>query len=276
VLPLYARLPETFKRTMPFLLASICFHEQWLRDTLPARHPLFSSYLFASGTLPTLKPFVITGCNRCPDTSLTATGIPPHLAITNELREAQRETQLMKEAVISKCDALPTEMCGVLRSQFSINGVVPLTIGDVSGLLNNAVDRMRKELHDALPSVPSAPAPLVDPSLDPRFHLWSWGGRMHMVSADWVFPSTDAKATWNLWHFGHVGEHIRPLRYLKKADLKDSSQVTLWSKTGQVMKLLAQLMVEMRLVQSIDEWRSCQRVTPLRHSTRRSCERWRR
>ena len=45
ILPLYARLPETFKRALPFLLASICYHEQWLRSTLPTHHPLFATYL---------------------------------------------------------------------------------------------------------------------------------------------------------------------------------------------------------------------------------------
>jgi hypothetical protein len=76
---------------------------------------------------------------------------------------------------------------------------------------------------------------------------------MHMVPQGWVFPSIDAKATWNLWHFGHVGDHIRPLRYLKKWDLKDNTQATVWSKAAQVMKLIAQVILEMNLVQSIEE-----------------------
>jgi hypothetical protein len=254
VLPLYPRLPETFKRALPFLLASICFHEQWLRDTLPSHHPLFSSYLFASGAIPTLKPHVITGCNRCPVTGLNATGIPPHLAIANGLSDAVRHTQVMKEALLSKCAELPSEMVNVLLSKFSINGALPVTIADLTALLSSAVDQMRKELRDALPSArPLPPAPPTDPNLDPRFHLWPWGGRMRMVPQDWLFPSTDAKATWNLWHYGHVGDHIRPLRYLTKSDLKDASQVTLWSKARQVMKLIAQVMVEMRLVQTTEE-----------------------
>jgi hypothetical protein len=161
----------------------------------------------------------------------------------------------MKEALLSKCAELPSEMVNVLLSKFSINGAHPVTLDDLKAVLNSAVDQMRAELRDALPASrpPAAQAPLIDPNLDPRFHLWSWGGRMHMVPQDWVFPSMDAKATWNLWHFGHVGDHIRPLRYLKKCDLKDAAQVTLWSKAGQVMKLIAHVMVEMKLVQSIEE-----------------------
>jgi hypothetical protein len=254
VLPLYPQLPETFKRALPFLLASVCYHEEWLRSTLPATHPLFSTYLFASGAVAHLKPHVISGRSRCPVTGLTATGIPPHLAITNELTDVVRQTQLMKDAVLSRCAQLPSELVTVMLSKFSINGAIPVTLDDLKALLNTAVNQMRTELRDALPS-PHSPAqsPLIDPNLDPRFHLWSWGGRMRMVPQDWLFPSTDVKATWNLWHFGNVGEHIRPLRYLQKSDLKNASQVTLWSKTRGVMAEVARVMVEMDLVQSIEE-----------------------
>jgi hypothetical protein len=254
VLPLYPRLPATFKRALPFLLASICYHEQWLKSTLPAHHPLFSTYLFASGAVAILKPHVISGCSRCPVTGLRATGIPPHLAITNELNDVVRQTQLMKEAVLSKCAELPSELVNVMLSKFSINGAIPVTLDDLKALLNNAVHQLRTELRDALPSSHSpAQRSLSDPTLDPRFHLWSWGGRMHMVPQDWLFPSTSVKAMWNLWHFGHIGERIRPLRYLQKSDFKNASQITLWSKTRGVMTEIAHIMVEMKLVQSIED-----------------------
>ena len=251
VLPLYARIPETFKRALPHLLASLCYHERWLKDTLPAHHPLFCTYLFASGAVATLKPHVIAGCNRCPITGLNATGIPPHLAMSNELTDVVRQTQAMKEALLAKCAELPSELVTTLLNKFSVNGAIPVTLDDIKTLLNSAVNQMRSELRDALPSSrPSVSSPLIDPNLDPRFHLWSWGGRMHMVPQDWLFPSTDMKATWNLWHFGHVGDRIRPLRYLQKSDLRNASQVTLWSKTRGVMKEIAEGMVELGIVQS--------------------------
>jgi hypothetical protein len=78
-----------------------------------------------------------------------------------------------------------------------------------------------------------------------------WGGRMHMVPQGWQFPSTDLKATWHLWHFGHVEDRIRPLRYLKKFDLSGNS-ITRWSKTNGVIKAIAQMMVETGVVQLID------------------------
>lgn len=104
-----------------------------------------------------------------------------------------------------------------------------------------------------------------------------------MVPEGWRFPSTDVKATWNLWHFGHVHEKIRPLRHLtpadlmikkKKADevkesdpddvteadqLKDADEwvkgpdASVLSKSRGVMSAIAQELVEMKLVQSLRE-----------------------
>jgi hypothetical protein len=95
VLPLYSRLPETFKRALPYLLASICYHEKWLRSNLSPQHPLFSTYLFSSGAVNNLKCYVIAGCSRCVITGMIATGIPSHLAVSNELTAIVKQTELL-------------------------------------------------------------------------------------------------------------------------------------------------------------------------------------
>jgi hypothetical protein len=74
-----------------------------------------------------------------------------------------------------------------------------------------------------------------------------------MVPEGWRFPSTDVKATWNLRHFGHVHERIRPLRHLKKADLMNSSQISVWSKCRGVKKAIVEEMVDRELVHSVEE-----------------------
>jgi hypothetical protein len=165
-----------------------------------------------------------------------------------------KQTQLLKEALLFRCADLPSELVNLLLNKFSINGAIPVTLDDIKVLLNNAVSQVRTELRDALPDQThsSASHELMDPSSDPRFQLWAWGGKMHMVPEGWRLPSTDVKATWNLWHFGHVHDHIRPLRHLRKVDLVGSSQVIAWSKTNGTMKAIAQVMVEMKLVESLE------------------------
>jgi len=258
VLPLYPRLPETFKRAVPYLLASICFHEQWLRSTLPDHHPLFNTHLFASGLLGTLKTYVIAGRSHCPLTGMIATGIPPHLVLSNELVDVAKQTEALKDALLAKCSQMPADLTTVMLSRFSINGAIPVTLDDIKSLLNNAVNQMRAELRDAIPTATttsSSPNSLTDPAADPRFQLWQWGGALHMVPEGWKLPVADVKATWHLWQYGHVEAKIRPLRYLKKADLQGGGQISRWSKTNGVMAAVAQVMVEMKTVETVTEVR---------------------
>ena len=258
VLPLYPRLPETFKRAVPYLLASICFHEQWLRSTLPAHHPLFNTHLFASGQVAMLKVHVTAGRSHCPLTGMSATGIPPHLVLSNELVDVAKQTEVLKDALLEKCSQLPAELVTVMLKRFSINGAIPVTLDDIKALLNNAVNQMRAEWRDAIPTAAGLscpPDPLADPTGDPRFQLWQWGNALHMVPEGWRLPVVDVKATWHLWQYGHVEARIRPLRHLKKADLQGGGQVSLWSKTNGVMGSVAEMMVEMKLVEAVGDVR---------------------
>lgn len=63
LLPHYNTLPPNFKNVVPFLVGSIVYHEQWLRDTLPSDHPIFRSRLFTlhSQQIRLLKPLVHGG-----------------------------------------------------------------------------------------------------------------------------------------------------------------------------------------------------------------------
>jgi hypothetical protein len=257
ILPLHSRLPHTFKQALPYLLASICYHEEWLRSTLPAHHPLFSTHLFASGSVPSLQRHLLTGCNRCPITGMMATGIPPHLVMSNGLTDVVKQTQLLKAELLSRCAELPAELTNAMLSKFSINGAIPLTVDDMRVMLNSVVAQMRAEIREVhaverLASAPVSTAP-IDPTTDPRFQLWSWGGRLHMVPQGWLFPSTNLKDTWNLWHFGHVADKIRPLRCLKKFDLASGAQVTLWAKANGVMKAISQVIFDMKLVAAVED-----------------------
>ncbi|ETV77165.1 hypothetical protein H257_09049 [Aphanomyces astaci] len=48
--------PSTFRCVLPFLLASIVHHQEWLRSTLHTSHPLFLSLLWTSGVVQQLTP----------------------------------------------------------------------------------------------------------------------------------------------------------------------------------------------------------------------------
>ncbi|MGH2639759.1 MAG: hypothetical protein ACRDF4_10870 [Rhabdochlamydiaceae bacterium] len=253
ILPLYSKLPDTFKQALPLLLASICYHEKWLRTNLPSHHPLFSTPLFSSGRIAALIPHVSVGCYLSPVTGLQATGIPPQIVMANDLLQVAANTQLLKEEVLSKYAELPAQVTNMLLSKLSINGAIPVTLDDMKTLINSAVAELKTQYSDAHTVETCVLASHADPNSDPRFQLWSWGGKFHMVPESWIFPSTNIKDTWNLWHFGHLTDKIRPLRCLKKMDLVGAAQTTKWSKTSGVVRAISQVMVEMKLVEKLED-----------------------
>ena len=175
------------------------------------------------------------------------------LSNVSELTDVVKQTQVLREELLAKYTELPSELVKVMLSRFIVNGAVPVTLDDIKALLNNVFAQMRAEIRDAHTAATHTAPSLqsTDPLADPRFQLWMWRGRSY-VPEGWRFPATDVKATWNLWHFGHMHEN-RPLRYLKKVDLVNASQITVWSKCRGVMKTIAAEMVEMKLVQSLEE-----------------------
>ena len=190
VLPLYPRLPDTFKQALPHLLASICYHEAWLRASLTVDHPLFSTRLFASGLMAALVPHVVVGSTRSPATGLEATGIPTHLIMANEVTAVVNHIRQLKDALMQRCEGLPTEVTDVLLSKFSINGAIPLTADNMKEMLEAVVAQMRREIRDAHAADPPALPSLISAPADARFHMWMWGARLHMVPEGWLLPSS--------------------------------------------------------------------------------------
>jgi len=88
-----------------------------------------------------------------------------------------------------------------------------------------------------------------------------------MVPEGWEFPTNNLKDMWNLWHFGHIGDKIRPLRFLKLEDLIGGSgkERALWTKTGGVMREISKMMVGLKLVPSIKDVRGLNLETSLAH-----------
>lgn len=51
ILPGFNNYPSSFRRVLPYLLASLLYHENFIRDNLPPEHPLFCSPVYSSNNL---------------------------------------------------------------------------------------------------------------------------------------------------------------------------------------------------------------------------------
>lgn len=199
ILPGYSTFfPLNFREVIPFLLASLVYHQPYLADlqTKNPRHPLFQQRVWTSGTLIRLKDEVSAGCNRNPLTKMSATGVPPHLILANAMTGMQKDMVLLREEVIVKIDGLPEALKLCMLENFQINGAVPMTRQDMADLMRDSLAEMRTSLVDlfrqSAPPAPSLPgsvgAPAGAPSETPQYLSWMWNGKFHPVPSDFRFP----------------------------------------------------------------------------------------
>jgi hypothetical protein len=58
---------------------------------------------------------------------MTATGVPPHLVLANQIVDMQKGMDVIRGEVISKLDGLPEALKQSMLQNFNINGTVPIT-----------------------------------------------------------------------------------------------------------------------------------------------------
>jgi hypothetical protein len=224
ILPGSSKFPDGLRRALPHLLASLVFHLAWLRNELSPSHPIFQSFVFSSGIFSELSTKVLLEINRCDRTGMSATGIPPHLTVANETKELKLRVQQMDENLSTK---LPVALTEVILSKFSVNGALPVTREDITGIRVGMKEDLSRMIHEAIASIPrvgpnsneinsSSIASAVNST---EFDVWNWGGIFHMIPEGWTLPRCHVKELWNCWNFGHSNDRIQPYRRLKPLDL---------------------------------------------------------
>ena len=244
ILPDYAAYPTGLQSALPYLLASLLYHEDFLRETLPAGHLLFNMPVFAHNPLlQDLSDNILLAVGRCQDTQMAATGIPPHLAIAQQvhdvmeqLREVRAENQGLKEKVekmeVVLLQSLPRAVGDYIRSNFQVEGdavnlrdldirdgeMRTFIMGEIGKVLqsNQAVQQaLAQQVAAAERQVGRAEA--QDNSS--WWHVWGddgYGSGIY-TPPNWRFPfGLPAKTMWSLWLFGNRGDKVRPYRLLRR------------------------------------------------------------
>lgn len=237
MLPGSERYPFNFRSVLPWLLASLCYHRDWLRKNLPAGHSLFSSPVFTQGHVDRLASSLMSplGLGRCEATGLQATGIPSHLSITGRLSTLERK---MDEST----QQLPERLKDSLLKNFQVNGALPIT-QEAFQLFTEKIHseirqllRAREQKEEGEGEWEGEKAAQQNQSGRIKWGTWSWRKAsssqvtINPVPAHFLLPRTHISGLWLLWHFGnHSADYdmpIRPYRLLNGGDLpqKDGSQ----------------------------------------------------
>jgi hypothetical protein len=125
---------EGIMECLPAMLASIVYHEKFLRDTLPPNHPLFSSYVFrTAGELDRLRPHVALYSGR-------KSGIPAHCSVLRQ--QAELNQQML--ALIKRTEETRAETAQTLKEfrEFVVAGLSELDV-KVEGIPDAMIPKLR-------------------------------------------------------------------------------------------------------------------------------------
>jgi hypothetical protein len=119
-----AGLGNAMKSVLPYLLASVIYHEKFLRDNLPADHRLWSSTLFTSGGNERLRGKAKIAEFHSADRKMRASGVPAHLMLMKTMREEMLDIKTSLEEklreMLRKQDAQPAQLAEHILGRFEV------------------------------------------------------------------------------------------------------------------------------------------------------------
>ena len=245
-MPSYSNYPESFRTCLPFLLASLVFHKDWLRENLHPTHPLLSQRVFTSEYIRSLKSSVTTGYGIDNNFGMMATGIAHHILLAERIRSVESEInhgvkRKLEDVTVrlqERLEELPSKISDRIRSEFQIEGAVSLSRRD----LDDAVATIRQEMRQF--NVPREQPQSASPSTQPSevFSHFCWGNRFHPVPANFQFPlMLDVKTISDLWWYGDASKRVRPYHFIRAFDLQRNADVSALSKAKKVLKELEEI-----------------------------------
>ena len=155
LLPGYEHYPACFQGVIPYLFASIVYHEEFLRQNLDAQHPLFSTTIFTRGYVEKYRNRILVGEWKCEESGMVATGVPHSILIlarmdrcdakqdqhTKKLEQLQTD---MANYIDQRMSDLPSQVVREILKTVHVEGAVPLTEEGVLKMMGS----MEKKLHE--------------------------------------------------------------------------------------------------------------------------------
>jgi hypothetical protein len=267
ILPGYEHYPESFKSLVPYLLATLVYHEQFLRENLNRNHPIFQARVFTDGYVSMLKDKVILGLGSCPHTDMQSSGVPQSLRLATKIAEVTKEMNELKTTIKSKLDdvsahlseemdSLPMKLTNEKKSNFEITGMIQVTRNHMLNMFSEFTNQLRHEFRQQQQMEQNANTAVNNASSTEHssttatFETWHWGEKFHMVPQGFKLPlGLKVKAIWDLWYFGDKNAKIQPYKFLMcRNDLTIETDRVLLSKITFAMKVMNNIAVSMNFL----------------------------
>lgn len=200
----FPHLPQMLGRVGVFLTASLIYHSQWIRKTLPSDHIIFTSALFTSS----YSRDLIVLCRPQKDgDQIRASGIPDMVHLRAEMRvlkESLEQLASNQERIITKA---------IEDAQIASGSIT-----------NSFLELKLAEFADKIMR-PVATSPSKDSAqLRPKRFLHSWGGKMRSLPENYQLPKGSLAIAWQHFVCGDSESMIPPLRSVHPSDFSDHKQ----------------------------------------------------
>ena len=242
--------PENFRVALPYLLASLAYHHDWLLETLSPNHPLFLQRVWTSGILQRLRPKVLTGVFRNDVSRMNATGVPPNVILANRMSSLEANVGNLSRDMRGMQTTLPEALCTRMLDKFTVNGAVPITSTDIDSLRETLLEEIRTRCTPHNVEQISTQEEQSTSQEKPGFY--TWGGHHHLFPEGFRFPKGNIKMLWDLWWGGEPQRHILPYRKIKGFDLSRTDRVN-WSKCTCIMNALVSKGIEMNEIGAVED-----------------------
>lgn len=272
--PNYDQFPPGLQKAFPFLVASIIYHEDYIRREWYENHPIFACNLFQipifenRTTIDFFRSRIVTGIFHCRNTGLRASGIPPTILVLYEVNQVKEslsemwkfikenvvtEITSVKEVCQSLSTSLPTSILNVIyENNHTIDGA-PLNMASLKEMfscyqssqeheLRNFMERITEMINEKSLATMTATIISSDTSDSSEWSCFHWNGQFRWVPEGYIFKSKNILDSWNLWFYGDTDKRIKPMKemFMQKrhfmGDLVKKSCKEAFSRLAFVMK----------------------------------------
>ncbi|KAG5181562.1 hypothetical protein JKP88DRAFT_246130, partial [Tribonema minus] len=242
------RVPDNLLQVAEHALASVLYHWDFLRATLPANHRLFANVFLLDDMRRTQLQNLVTcfmgNSAEARREQQTPTGLPPHVMLLAEMRETRAEVAALVKSLGSDIGQLPAQVQLDLRALIEDGSIQPgqltpqylmRTVADcfsASGLPELVQGMRNGAFAQAAGGTAAAPAASSGLSTSPSSGPGSLS--YQRPSDTWTIPPFKAEDAWRAWVVGV--DDIGPFHLLN--GMIPAPEKLNWKKFTSLMKII--------------------------------------
>lgn len=244
------------------VLASVVYHERFLRKTLPPTHPIWTSPLFRAALFKLLSECVKMSLFVDAQRNVTATGLPPTIAILGGLAKVTDQMAAFIPALKEQAKEIVDSVDRLLIAREVDSGTVTAAV--LQQMLDKSINSVlavvtRPTVVHDIPAPPPAAAAFV-------YRMYTWGKRLRKVPPDFKLRISTMQVAWNEWCLGATDMSYPPLRSVDPRDLTDGTPTR-----NNECKRFSDLRYVMGNMEEVRTMKMCRNTySQCRHSRRRA------